>query len=82
MTFKHNGVICVQYCLYGELYCIPKEIYGDNPDGIKEVVAKMAYSTAQWCLCDKSPSFEDNPMLRSELEYNQQIFKMNQLLLF
>ena len=82
MTFKHNGVAYFQYCLYGELYYTPHEIHSDNPNETEEAITRMANSTELWSLCDSTPPFEDNPMLHSELEYNQQIIKTNQQLAF
>ena len=45
-------------------------------------MTRMANSAELLSLCDNDPSFQDNPMLRSELEYDQQITKTNQQLKF
>ena len=82
MMFEHDGVVYAKYCLYGELYYTPYEIYGDDPDKSEKAMTRMANSAELLSLCDSAPSFEDNPMLCSELEYDQQIIKMNQLLAF
>ena len=42
----------------------------------------MAHSGELWSLCDNTPSFQDNTMLRSEMEYNQQVIEMNQRLAY
>ena len=84
MMFEHERVVYVQYCLYGELYYTPYKIYGDEHDKNEEAT-RMAYSNnmwSLWSLCNNTPSFQDNPMLSSELEYHQQIIKMNQRLAF
>ena len=37
-----------------------------------------AHSSELWSLCDNAPSFQDNHMLRSEIEYDQHVIKTNQ----
>ena len=66
--YEHEGVLYAQYCQYGELYYQSCEIYGDDPTETEEAIDKMAHSSELWSLCDNAPSFQDNPMLCSELE--------------
>ena len=42
----------------------------------------MAYSTDVWSLCDNTPLFKDSPMLKSKLEYNQCLLKVNQYMVY
>ena len=42
----------------------------------------MAHSSKLWSLCDNAPSFQDNTVLRSELEYDQHVIETNQRLAY
>ena len=66
----HNIVIM-------ELYYQSCKIYGDNPTITEEAINRMAHFSKLWSLCDNTPSFQDNPMLRSELEYDQHVTNTN-----
>ena len=50
----------------------------------EEAIDRMAHSSELWSLCDNAPSFQANSMLRlrSEMEYNQRVIKMNQQLAY
>ena len=80
--YEHEGVLYVQNCHYGEIYYQPYEIYDDDINKTEEVMDRMAHSSKLWSLCDNAPSFQDNSMLRFEMEYNQHVIKTNQRLAY
>ena len=66
--YEYEGDLYAQYCHYGEVYYQSCEIYGNNPTETEKAIDRIAHSSKLWSLCDNSPSFQDNPMLHSELE--------------
>ena len=82
LMYEHEGVLYAQYCHYGELYYQPYKIYGNDFNKTEEAINRMAYSGKLWSLYDNTPSFQDNHMLRSEIEYDQKVIKTNQRLAY
>ena len=82
MMYKHEGVIYAQYCQYRELYYQPYEIYGDELNKTDEAMGRLAHPSELWFLCDSASFFQDHPMLRFELEYDQCVIEMNQQLAY
>ena len=82
MICKYEEVLYAQYCHYGELFYQSCKIYEDDPIKTEEAIDKMAHSSKLWSLCDNAPSFQDNPMLHSELEYDQHVIGTNQPLAY
>ena len=42
----------------------------------------MAHFSELWSLCDNTPSFQGNPMLRSWIKYDQHVIETNQRLAY
>ena len=80
--YEHGRVLCAQYCRYGELYYPPYEIYGDNLNKTEEALNRMAHSSKLWSLFENTPSFQDDSMLHSEIEYDQHVIRKNQQLAY
>ena len=65
-TFEEDGVMYVQNCLYGGCYYTPYDIYGN----IDETTTILAHPTDTWSLCDNAPSFKDNPLVKTDDEFD------------
>ena len=78
MMFEQDRVAYIQYCFCGNPYYTLYVIYGGDHEKTDEAMMRMAHPNKLWSLCDSAPSFKDNPILCSELTYNQQLLKINQ----
>ena len=63
----------VQKCLHVEYYYKLYNIYGDTD----ESTTILAHSTNTWPLCNAAPSFKDNPLAKSDNEFDEWLLKVN-----
>ena len=71
--FEEDSVNYVQKGLHWEFYYNYYDVYGDTD----ELTTILAHSTDTWTLCNTAPSFKDNPMVKNDNEFNEQLLEDN-----
>ena len=82
MVYEHIGVLYSQYFHYGTFYYQSCKIYGNDFNKTDEAMDRMAHSSKLRYLYDNAPSFQDNYMLCSEMDYDQRVIETNQQLAY
>ena len=77
-VIKEDGVLYVHKYLRGEYHYEPFEIYGDT----NESTTILAHSTDSWSLCDSVSSFKDNPMVKSDDEFDKWLLEQNRQMVY
>ena len=72
-VFEEDVVIYAQKCLQDEFCYESYDIYGNT----EESTTILAHSTDTWSLCDNAPSFKDNPMVKSDDEFDKWLLEYN-----
>ena len=75
-VFEEDRVIHVQKYLCGEYYYVPYDICG-NTDETMDI---LAHSTDSWSLCKNAPLLNENPNVRSDEKFDEQLLKDNRCL--